>query len=322
MKTVIQFAIRFCKDWTLPISMIIGILSYFIYRSMGFSEEVRAITNSAIGIIQPVLLFFMLFLAFCKIDPSKIRLKTWHIILGIIQLCSFIGLAIITCYCDNRTTQIILECAMCCMICPTATAAIVIVDKLGGNKLTLVTYTITSNTIASIIIPLIVPIVNPGIGMSFIHSFLIIIKQVFPLLVFPFFLAWGVRVFTPKLLDKLLQVKDLAFYLWVVSLALALAVTTKAIVHSGVSFACMCGIAIVTLFCCLIQFFLGKKIGNQYDDKISGGQALGQKSTVFMIWMGATFLNPVTAVAGGFYSVWHNMVNSIQLYQKRHAQNK
>ena len=47
------------------------------------------------------------------------------------------------------------------------------------------------------------------------------------------------------------------------------------------------------------------------------GKPLGQKNTVFAIWMGYTFMTPVTSVAGGFYSVWHNIYNSYQLYQKR-----
>ena len=33
--------------------------------------------------------------------------------------------------------------------------------------------------------------------------------------------------------------------------------------------------------------------------------------------MGYTFMTPVTSVAGGFYSIWHNIYNSYQLYEKR-----
>ena len=51
---------------------------------------------------------------------------------------------------------------------------------------------------------------------------------------------------------------------------------------------------------------------------IAGGQALGQKNTVFAIWFAYTFLTPVTAIAGGFYSLWHNLVNTWQLYNGRH----
>ena len=35
--------------------------------------------------------------------------------------------------------------------------------------------------------------------------------------------------------------------------------------------------------------------------------------------MAYTFLTPITAIAGGFYSVWHNIFNSYQLYRKRKA---
>ncbi|MCR5570780.1 MAG: transporter, partial [Bacteroidales bacterium] len=54
-----------------------------------------------------------------------------------------------------------------------------------------------------------------------------------------------------------------------------------------------------------------------YGCRISAGQALGQKNTVFEIWMGYTFMDPVTSVAGGFYSIWHNCFNTWQLYRRR-----
>ena len=41
----------------------------------------------------------------------------------------------------------------------------------------------------------------------------------------------------------------------------------------------------VALVACCLQFFLGKTIGSIYNDRISGGQALGQKNTILAIWM-------------------------------------
>lgn len=63
------------------------------------------------------------------------------------------------------------------------------------------------------------------------------------------------------------------------------------------------------------QFYFGRRIGRRYGDTITAGQSLGQKNTVLAIWMGYTFFTPVTAIAGGFYSIWHNLVNSYQLYR-------
>ena len=64
---------------------------------------------------------------------------------------------------------------------------------------------------------------------------------------------------------------------------------------------------------CLAQFALGRRVGARFADKVSGGQSLGQKNTVFAIWMGYTFMTPETAIVGGMYSIWHNLYNSWQL---------
>jgi BASS family bile acid:Na+ symporter len=40
---------------------------------------------------------------------------------------------------------------------------------------------------------------------------------------------------------------------------------------------------------------------------------MGQKNTVFAIWLGYTFMTPETAIVGGLYSIWHNIYNSWQL---------
>ena len=37
------------------------------------------------------------------------------------------------------------------------------------------------------------------------------------------------------------------------------------------------------------------------------------------IWVVYSFFTPVTAIVGGFYSIWHNLFNSWQLYNhKKH----
>jgi BASS family bile acid:Na+ symporter len=63
-------------------------------------------------------------------------------------------------------------------------------------------------------------------------------------------------------------------------------------------------------------------MGAPYNERIASGQAIGQKNTVFAIWMAYTFLTPVTAIVGGFYSIWHNIFNSYQLYQSRKEKSK
>ena len=71
----------------------------------------------------------------------------------------------------------------------------------------------------------------------------------------------------------------------------------------------------VTFISCIVQFGVGWKIGRIYGDKVTAGQSLGQKNTVLAIWLGYTFFTPITSVAGGFYSIFHNIINSYQLYE-------
>lgn len=260
----------------------------------------------------------MLFLSFCKVDFSGMRPRKWHLWLLLLQTVGFTAFAAIATMIDSQTDyRVLIEAAMICIICPTATASAVIVKKLGGSAEGVTTYTILINICNAVIVPLAVPLVHPQVGQTFLASAALIVGKVFPLLLLPLIMAMCVKKWIPLLHHKLSNFFNLSFYLWAVALCLAISVTTRTIVHTHLPIAYQVSIAIVSLICCGLQFYLGKKIGNKYGDSITAGQALGQKNTVFAIWMGFTFFTPITSIAGGFYSVWHNVVNSYQIYKKR-----
>ena len=71
----------------------------------------------------------------------------------------------------NEYWSVALEGTMVCLICPTATAAAVITGKLGGSAASLTTYTLLSNLLAAVIVPLVFPLVEPS-DMAFGESFL------------------------------------------------------------------------------------------------------------------------------------------------------
>ena len=317
---VMNKLIQFFRDWTLPISMIVGASAYMIWHQFDLSVETHRIANKTVSIAQPLMIFMMLFISFCKVDPKELRFIKWHRKGLLIQVLSFVAGALILIYFPEvkQSCGAVIEAAMICMICPTATAAAVVTQKLNGNATTLVTYTTLINIANAIVVSAFVPLIHPEGGVSFSSAFFSIMAKVFPMLICPLFLAAIVRYFFPKFHSLVLKTKDLAFYIWVVSLALAIAVTAKGFVHSDVSVWVMVGIAIASLLSCAVQFVVGKVIGKVDDDTISGGQALGQKNTVFAIWMGYTFFIPITSLAGGFYSLWHNAFNSWQLYQVKH----
>lgn len=307
----------FVKNWTLPISILMGIVAYFVYVNIPWLEATHEAVGEVVSVVQPLLIFAMLFLTFLSIGPRDLRLSKWHLWIVLIQLVLFAGLACILTLMEHPGLRIVLESAMLCLLCPTATAAAVVTRKLDGSAADITSYTILINMAIALAAPALLPIAHPHPGLTFLPTFVMIIKKVFPLLICPLILAWIVRVTLPRVQRYLLRFKDLPFYLWAVSLALAIAVTCKAIVHSSMPWTYMCAIVVSTIVCCVFQFYLGKVIGAKYGSKIEGGQALGQKNTVFIIWLGYTFLTPVTAVAGGLYSIWHNIFNSYQLYHHR-----
>jgi len=318
--------VKFVRDWMLIIGMLAGAGAYLAYHAMPALHGAGPALEAVCTHLQPILLFAMLFLSFCKIEPQQMRPHRWQAWLLLIQAGLFTALALLLVWALRSDTacgrwiaqaRIPVESAMLCLICPTATACAVVTGKLGGNMAGVVTYTILINIVVAVLVPLMVPLLYPMGGMSFGAAFSRILAKVFPLLIMPSISAWIVRYLFPKLHAKLLSYTDLPFYIWAFSLTLAIAMSTRAVIHNEGAPVLLLEIALISLACCVLQFALGRAVGARYGCRISAGQALGQKNTVFQIWMGYTFMDPVTSVAGGFYTIWHNCFNTWQLYRRR-----
>ncbi|MGN0188157.1 MAG: transporter [Candidatus Cryptobacteroides sp.] len=307
----------FIKDWMLPLAMVVGASAYLIYMQIPAFAPAGPYLYRTVAFLQPTLLFFLLFLTFCRISPKDMRPRKWHLWLLLFQTLGFILLAVTHILLKGSHSAVLIESAMLMIICPTATAASVITGKLGGDMPGLTTYLILINLVTAIVVPLFVPVIRPMQDTTFVVAFSMIMAKVFPLLICPCILAWIVRFTMPRLHRKIVRHENLPFNIWAVNLMLAILMTTRSIVHSDVPAVYQIGIAVVSLLCCIVQFASGKLIGRRYGASITAGQSLGQKNTVFAIWMGYTFMTPVTSIAGGFYSIWHNVFNSWQLYRKR-----
>jgi BASS family bile acid:Na+ symporter len=309
------------RDWSLPIAMGSGVLMYLLYTNITLFDGTHDFVSSVLAVVQPGLIFAMLFVTFCKVKIKELKPSKWHLWLLAFQLLSFIAISLTIAFVPRMpvTVRVLLEAAMMCLLCPTATAAAVITARLGGNSASLISYTMQINIAVALVAPFFLAMSHPVEGMSLATSFILIMGKVFPLLLLPLLCAELLRKILPGA-HKLLVTKgrNLPFYLWLVALSLAIAMTTRAIAHSDLSIWVMAGIALVSLVCCVLQFAFGRYVGRRNGEVIAGGQSLGQKNTVFAIWFACTFLTPVTAIAGGFYSLWHNLVNTWQLYKHNH----
>ena len=296
--------LKFFKDWTLPIAMLVGAIGYQVFILFSF--------------VTPLLIFVMLLLTFSKVQPKDLKISPLHFWLLGIQILGALAIYLLL----YRFNKLVAEGIIVCIICPTATAAAVITSKLGGSAASVTTYTLLANIGAAIAVPLIFPVIEPRAGADFYESFFLILSKVVPLLIFPFLLAWALQHVLSKVHRKLMSYHELAFYLWAFSLAIVTAQTVNSLIHNPADGVTEILIAVGALVACCLQFFLGKTIGSVYHDRISGGQSFGQKNTILAIWMAHTYLNPLASVGPGSYVLWQNVINSRQLWKKRKREEK
>ncbi len=292
--------LRFLKNWTLPLAMLTGGVGFPVFIHLSF--------------LTPCLIFTMLLLTFCKVPFHDLRFKRVHGWLLLVQL----GGAVLVYLMLSPLNLLAAEGAFICVIAPTATAAAVITDKLGGSAASLTSYTLLSNVGTAIAAPLLFPLVHPlGEHIGFWTAFLIILQKVFPLLICPFVVAMLLRRFLPTVHRQLTRYNEAAFYLWAIALVVVMAQTVNTLVTEPEDGMTEIWIALAALAVCCVQFFVGKKIGGRYHERISGGQSLGQKNTILAIWMAHATMSPISAVGAGSYVVWQNIINSWQLWKQR-----
>ena len=315
--------VRFLKDWTLPVSMGTGCLLYLLFAFTPQLETAANFFDPIFNTILPMFMFLVLFVTFCKVDFHKMRPVAWHFWVSLFQLL-FIGLLMAAILLPQqsdalpRTSYLILmEALLMCIICPCATAAAVVTQKLGGSLEQMTTFTFISNFITALLVPVCFPLIEKGADITFGAAFIKILHEVFIVLIVPMLLAYIVKHYMHRLHRKIISIKDLSYYLWGCSLMIVTGTTVKNIVHSNATIALLVAIAILGLVICIVQFAVGRFIGHYFNHTQEAGQALGQKNTAFAIWMAYTYLDPLSSVGPGCYILWQNIVNSVEIWQHR-----
>ena len=290
---------QFLKNNALPVAMLTGAVFHDFFSQFSF--------------LMPYCLFAMLLLSFSKVSIRELKPKKLHFILLAIEVFGALGAYYALC----GINKILAESVMVIILCPTATAAVVITTKLGGSAASITTYTLLANMTVAVVIPVLFPLIEPQEGVNFWDVFLTILSKVFPLLVCPMILAELLRHVTPKAHAFLLKYSGLSFYIWAFTLTTLLAKTVKTILETPENYHIDIMMAVAAMIICIVLFVSGKKIGSHFNDRISAGQAIGQKNTTFSIWVAQTYLNPLSAVCSGFYIIFQNLFNSWQLQKKR-----
>lgn len=285
------------KSIMMPMAMLFGALFYPWMEYITF--------------LSPYLIFLMLFITYCKLTPHDFKPGKFELcLLGLQMLLAAAVYGLLFFW--NRTLA---EGVFICVFIPTATAAPVITSMLGGSISKVATYSLLCNATVAVIGPIVLAAIGDHPEITFSESFLMILKQVFPLILLPLALAMAMRKFTPRLHGRIMGYQQLSFYLWVVSLLIVVGSCTSFAIQNWTpeSTWTMVMLALGALAVCLIQFKWGRKIGNYFGDTVSGGQSLGQKNTVLAVWLALAYLNPMSSIAPAAYVAWQNLINSWQL---------
>lgn len=308
--------LSFMKRWSLVVSLCFGTLVYLLFANVPALVPFGMAAEPWAEGVLPVILFALLFVTFCKIDVRDLRLRAWHVWLEVLRLalCGLLVAAIVSAAGDH--SRLVLTGVFVCVACPTAAAAAVVTEKLGGGIGSMTIFTIIDNVVTSVAVPLMLPLIERGVDVTFAQASLMVLRNVATVLVIPLLLALACRKALPRMTAAIAGVHNLAFYMWCVNLAIVTGLTVRNIVHATVSGWTLAMLLLAPLGVTLALFTMGKAVGHACGDSVSAGQALGQKNTVVGIWLALTFLDPLAALAPGAYVIWQNLVNAWQIWYK------
>ena len=293
--------LKIIREYTLPLAILLALIFHKAFASISW--------------IAPYVIFCILILNFSAIRLKSLRMLPAHWKIMAFQLAFALGAYAFMRYITGELT--LAQGMLIGILCPVAASSSVVVGKLGGDMESAGAYTVADNLMVTAAAPLIFSFLGNAEHSSFLQSFLMILAKISPTLALPFFIMLALQSFAPRLNDKIKRFSGLSFYLWAFVLLPTLGKTFDFIfLHGQGREYIIVSLAALSLFTCTVLFSVGQDIGAKYGLKISGGQMSGQKNSTLGIWMASIWLSPLSSVFLAFYSVWQNLFNSFELWEK------
>jgi BASS family bile acid:Na+ symporter len=254
----------------------------------------------------------MLFFAFLNLDARKGAIHRTHgMLLAAAPLIAIAAYLILF-----RFDADIALAAFLVAITPTATASPVVTGILGGNPAYPAFMVFASSITQPLFISFAVPLMIGGRRITGISGMLVTILST---VVIPFAAARLIVMFLPRASAMFSRIRHISFPLWLIVLCIATAEASYFLRRTSAPLPKLAGIAGVTLFLCVFMFWLGRKIGGR-EYGIEASQSLGQKNTIFTIWVALTFISPLVSLGPAFYIICHNSWNAWQMHQHEKRQ--
>lgn len=293
------------KKWASPVAIIIGVLGYRILDHLSF--------------LIPTMLFLMIFITYCSLSLREVKFHRMHLVLITTQVV----LGLLAYYSVSRFNSLAAEAMLICVMAPTAISATVVAAMIGGNIASLTLYTLLGNLTTALFLPILLPSLGISVDLPYFQSFLFILKQLFLMLIAPLAGAILLSRFLPEVYYAIRKRQVISFYIWFVSFAVVISRSVRFFLAYGKEkLPVVLSITAGSLLICILQYWLGRRIGKKYGERITGGQALGHKNTVLAIWIAQSYLQPLASIAPTAYILWQATFNGYQVwrYQRLHPE--
>ena len=249
----------------------------------------------------------MLFFAFLDIELNKEVISTKHLFiilyLVVLSLTLFYSVSFI-----NTTLALALFVSA---IAPTAISASPIIGYLKGNVGYVTFSVLSTNIVIAVILPFLLPLVITTEAEVRISQLLF---PVLSTMFIPLGVAFLVRKFFRKTFTFFKSIQQVSFFFFTGNIFLAMSSASHFISNEyngnfEILLILSIGIALLTALNFTAGWFMGSKnLARETSNSV------GQKNTMFAIWIALTFINPVIALGPMMYTIFHNLFVSYQLY--------
>ncbi len=196
---------------------------------------------------------------------------------------------------------------------PAAIASPIIIGFIRKRTDFVTLAVVATNLLTILTLPLAIPLVATSVEAGGEDSEYTIVISVLTTIIVPLLLALLLRGIGGVVYRVAVWTQRLALYVWLFAIAFACATAREFIIKNNIANEFLISIGLVTVGICIVNFGVGYLVGGKKFARESS-QALGQKNTMFAVWVGLTFLNPLSVIAPVAYIIFQNIYNALQMF--------
>ena len=250
----------------------------------------------------------MLFFAFLDTDFHKEIVSIRHLFV----IMYIIGVAIAAYFLTVFINHDLALGLFLAAIAPTAIASVPLIGYLGRDTGFMTFSVLSTNICIALILPFLLPLI---IGVGNTISFYEIVIPILTVIFIPLLCALVLKHYFARVKTFLKSFEIISYFFFVTNIFLAM---SRAGFYLRTEFnsplSILISMAIGVFVLTTMNFSIGWLIGKPRFARETSN-SIGQKNTMFVIWVALTFVNPVVALAPMMYTIYQNLYISSLLYK-------